>query len=89
MDVQQVRLDILVDYDWPHEKELIFSGSVGQTLQWLDKKLSTGMSLGHEIVYSVNTRQRAIPALKASVNNRQNMIKILNYENIHALTRVS
>ena len=79
MDVQQVRLDILVDYDWPHEKKLIFSGSVEQALQWLDKRLSIGMSLGQEIVYSVNTDKELYQALKASVNNRQNtVIKIRN-----------
>ena len=74
MDIQQNRLRIFVNYSWPHERELIFQGSVKQALRWLRTKLSIGLNLGHEIVYSVNTDKELYNALLATINNRQNTV---------------
>ena len=79
MDIQQTRLDIFVNHPWPHTRETIFQGSVKQALKWLKEKLSIGLSLGNEIVYSVITDKELYQALSAAIINGQNtVIKIPN-----------
>ncbi len=74
MDVQQNRLNIVVKYPWPNNRESIFKGSVKEALMWLQEKLSIGISLDNEIIYSVNSDKELYMALLATISNRQNTV---------------
>tara|TARA_Y100000589_G_scaffold322744_1_gene356134 strand:+ start:1261 stop:1800 length:540 start_codon:yes stop_codon:yes gene_type:complete len=78
IDIQQIRLNLLVRYGWPYSTNTVFEGTLKEALKWLQKKLTIGLSLGQEVVYSVRSDKELFKALSLTINNRQNtVIRIL------------
>lgn len=74
MDVQNVELQIVADYPWPHHEEILFLGSLKKALLWFDRELKNGLQLTQDIVYSVKSDQDFFNALEHSMRNRQHTV---------------